>query len=131
MGISISIPNLNFDFDEDEDWFTWSANDTWYDDPTIAITIEADDLLNLRVALYALRASDEGDVSALELLVEKSMTGTDYIIITEEDFPVEESSGGWFDWLVDSVTGWFDGSDDHFYLQRLGSMQTAGTPCMI
>ena len=31
---SVVIENLNLDNPFDEDWFTWNADDTWYDDPT-------------------------------------------------------------------------------------------------
>ena len=112
----ITISGLNFDYAEDEDWFLWNANDTWYDDPDISIQIEADDLMNLHVTLYALRSSDEGDVTALEILVEKDVVGEDSIFIDESDFP-SEASTGWLDWIVDTFTGLFDGSDDYFYLQ--------------
>ena len=113
----VELTNLNFDYAEDEDWFVWNANDTWYDDPTISLMIQSDTMMNIDVTLYALRTSDAGDYSAMEILVEKRLDGVTEIEITEDDFPSEESSGGWWDWLVDSVTGLFDGSDDYFYVK--------------
>ena len=108
---SITMENLNFDYAGDEDWFLWRAVDTWYDDPNISMTITTDDVLNLYAQLYVYRS----DSDSSELLVDKTLVGTS-ITITEDDFPVEESTG-WWDAITDWATGLFDSSDDYFYLK--------------
>ena len=89
------IENLNLDNPFDEDWFTWNADDTWYDDPDIAVTVEGG-FYNYFIVEVWLEEWDASHPLA-------SKEGWESITITEDDFPFDD---GWF----------WDSSWDNWYV---------------
>ena len=82
---SITLENLNFDNPEDEDWFVWDADDAWYDDPDVEITVEGDVYTYFVVELY----HEEWDTTTPMATVE----GWETVNLTEHDFAFDD---GWF-----------------------------------
>jgi hypothetical protein len=91
---SVRLEGLNFDNEYDRDWFTWQADDAWYDDPDIAVHVEGGPLSYFIVEVWL----EEWDASHPIA----SAQGWETVSISEDDFPFDD---GWF-WVSDWDT-WY------------------------
>jgi len=82
---TVTLSNLNFDSPDDEDWFAWDADDAWYDDPDVAISIQGDEYTYFVIELY----DEDWETTTPMARVE----GWETVTLDENDFEFDD---GWF-----------------------------------